>query len=73
MHHQIEVRGGQNGSQQGSTNGQGGSGQMSERVGQQATDITVQTDGQNGAQHISGTPDPLQEMQNRPQSSGVGS
>ncbi|TGE09472.1 Hsp20/alpha crystallin family protein [Hymenobacter fodinae] len=72
MRHQIEVRGGQS-SQPGGANGQSSSGQMSERVGQQATDVTVQTDGQNGTQNSQSTGDAIQEMQNRPQSSGVGS
>jgi HSP20 family protein len=73
MRHQIEVRGGQSNSQQGNANGQSNNGQMSERVGQQATDVTVQTDGHNGSQNGQSTNDAMQEMQNRPQSSGVGS
>ncbi|RPD49423.1 Hsp20/alpha crystallin family protein [Hymenobacter sediminis] len=70
MRHQIEVRGGQN---QNSSPGQ-----MSERVGQQATDVAVQSSGgsagnghpSNGA---AGSIDPSEEMKSRPQSSGVGS
>lgn len=69
MRHQIEVRGGQ--SQPNS------SGQMSERVGQQATDVTVQSDGHgsNGrpSNGSAASVDPAEEMKSRPQSSGVGS
>lgn len=45
MRHQIQVQGGQSG--QGS---QPGSGQLSDRIGQQATDVPVQGDGQANAQ-----------------------
>ncbi|WP_139925216.1 Hsp20/alpha crystallin family protein [Hymenobacter sp. DG01] len=70
MRHQIEVRGGQ---------GQHSSpGQMSERMGQQATDVAVQSSGAHpGNGHPSNgtaaSTDPVEEMRNRPQSSGVGS
>ncbi|QJX46648.1 Hsp20/alpha crystallin family protein [Hymenobacter taeanensis] len=73
MRHQIEVRGGQSSPAQGGANGQGNNGQMSERVGQQATDVTVQSDTTSEAQSSQNTTDAMQEMQNRPQSSGVGS
>jgi HSP20 family protein len=66
MRHQIEVRGNQSSQ----------SGQMSERMGQQATDVSVQRDGSNGSdgqQNGQTTSEALQEMQDRPQSSGVGS
>ncbi|TGD77823.1 Hsp20/alpha crystallin family protein [Hymenobacter wooponensis] len=72
MRHQIEVRGNQS-SQQSGASSQSSNGQMSERVGQQATDVAVQSDGQNGAQSTQSTTDAMQKMQNRPQSSGVGS
>ncbi|UOQ78991.1 Hsp20/alpha crystallin family protein [Hymenobacter sp. 5516J-16] len=66
MRHQIEVRGGQN---QGSSPGQ-----MSERLGEQATDVAVQTGSNgNGQPQATGSVDPAEEMKNRPQSSGVGS
>ncbi|UYZ62324.1 Hsp20/alpha crystallin family protein [Hymenobacter weizhouensis] len=73
MRHQIEVRGGQNGSVN--------PGQMSERVGQQATDVTVQQGDSSttsvnspdaGSNHDRGSFDPATEMESRPQSSGVG-
>lgn len=67
MRHQIEVRGSQ---------GQAGSpGQMSEPMGQQATDVPVQqtTDGTNSSNGQPAPVDPAEEMKNRPQSSGVGS
>ncbi|SNC76655.1 HSP20 family protein [Hymenobacter gelipurpurascens] len=70
MRHRIEVRG-----TQGSPSG-GQSGQMSERVGQQATDVPVQSDSGsngNGSQSEQKTAGNMQEMQDRPQSSGVGS
>ncbi|GAB2774126.1 HSP20 family protein [Hymenobacter luteus] len=69
MRHQIEVRGGQ-----GQNNRPG---QISERVGQQATDVAVQLGGHTGNGHLSdetaASTDPTEEMRNRPQSSGVGS
>ncbi|RYU80996.1 Hsp20/alpha crystallin family protein [Hymenobacter persicinus] len=72
--HQIEVRGGQAGS-----GGSGSSGQMSERVGQQATDVPVQAaeeqrPGQNQGSGPNGGASPeMAEMNSRPQGSGTGS
>ncbi|SNR51119.1 Hsp20/alpha crystallin family protein [Hymenobacter mucosus] len=66
MRHQIEVRGGQQ---------SGGAGQLAGRAGQQATDVAVQSAGSQGesdSDHNSAN-DPMEEMKNRPQSSGVGS
>lgn len=72
MRHQIEVRGNQS-----SAGNQGPqSGQMSERMGQQATDVAVQGEGHNGSngkQNEQNTSEAMQDMQSRPQSSGVGS
>lgn len=72
MRHQIQIKGGQNSA--------ANNGQLSERAGQQATDVTVQqaanepsTNGSNGTQKKPNTAERITEMNGRPQSSGVGS
>ncbi|MBD2717124.1 Hsp20/alpha crystallin family protein [Microvirga sp. STR05] len=63
--HQIEVRGGQ------SSSGQP-QGQMSERLGEQATDVSVQSGQSGGSAARSKGTTAASEMQKRPKSSGVG-
>lgn len=72
MRHQIQIKGGQSSA--------ANNGQLSERAGQQATDVTVQqsanepsTNSSNGAQKKPNTAERVAEMNGRPQSSGVGS
>jgi HSP20 family protein len=67
--HQIEVRGGQ---AQGNGNGNS-QGQMSERLGQQATDVPVQNGQSTDAQKPAEQSAPMPQMNGRVHSSGVGS
>lgn len=75
MRHQIQIRGGQ--STAASNGNNTNNGQLSERVGQQATDVAVHQSGNgqssNGARKKNNTLEHVAEMNGRPQSSGVGS
>ncbi|QNH62423.1 Hsp20/alpha crystallin family protein [Hymenobacter sediminicola] len=64
--HQIEVRGSHS-----SSSGQN-QGQMSERLGEQATDVNVQSGQSGGSTEKSKGSTAASEMQKRPKSSGVG-
>ncbi|WP_375437677.1 Hsp20/alpha crystallin family protein [uncultured Hymenobacter sp.] len=74
MRHQIQIRGEQNSAANNSTS----SGQISERVGQQATDVAVQqsgngqnTNGNTDAQKKTNTPKQATETNNRRQTAGT--